>query len=180
MLVHQLMVLPTPDTIEYFKMVFDGCPIEINWSETYVELNSSVEVMEADEDRSYVAYAGTMDKYYDSATGSSHLILPLESPDLAARAFELRQTAPSAFYGDAYFPHMVIKFHMPPLKPHRRGLMQSYSTILASNQEPLVFDAELVVPKEYFQIPNLDYYTVQRMSRQSGGSLVRAMNSKLV
>ncbi len=176
-LIHQLICLPTPDTLDYLKTVFDACPFEINWSETYVEINSSLEVQEADVERSYVGYAGTMDKFYDSSTGSSSLIIPLNSPDLAARAFELREGgAPSAFYHDMYYPHLVVKPHMPPLRPHRRGLVQSYATILAANQEPLVFDSELVWPREFYQIPGLDYYTTMNTLHGAGGSLVKLAN----
>jgi hypothetical protein len=180
MLIHQLICLPTPETIAYLKNVFDACPIEINWSETYVEINSSTEVQEADLERSYVAYAGTMDRFYDTATGAAQLILPLNSPDLEERAAEVRREAPSAFYADAYFPHLVIKAPMPTMRPHRRALINSYSTSLAAQQQPLIFDAELVVPKEYFQIPQLDYYTTMQSLKQHGGSMVRMANSNVV
>jgi hypothetical protein len=175
MLIHQLIVLPTPETLEYLKTVFDACPIEIDWHGVFVEVNSSTEVQKADLDRTYVAYAKTLDRFFDSATEETSLLLPLECPELVERARELRKHSPSAFYGDYYFPNLVIKRDMPPMKRHRRGLILSYAENLYAHQRPLEFNAELVVPKDYTYIPDLDFYTTQMMN----GPVAMANNNRV-
>jgi hypothetical protein len=166
MLVHQLVVIPTEETIEYLSNVFDGCSWDLDLRSVYVEINTSAETMKADTDRLYTAYAQTLDRFYDTATGETSLLLPLVCEGLVERARELRQKAPSAFYGDYYFPYLVVKRAMPTLKRHRRGLLQSYSEQLYSHQQPLFFDAEIVIPKDYDTIPDLDFYTTQVQSQQ--------------
>jgi len=54
---------------------------------------------------------------------------------------------------------------MPTLKRHRRGLMQSYADILVANHRPLLFEAELVIEKEYESVPYFDYYMTQVAGR---------------
>src|SRR6185437_297756 len=162
MLVHQLVVIPTPDTLEYLSQVFSGSPIDLDLKAMYVEVNSSTLPMEADPDRIYKASAGTLSQYYDSATGETSLLLPLDSPQLLERFRVLRMTAPSAFYVQNYFPFLVVKRNMPPLKPHRRGLVNiSWADTLAANHYPLMFDAEIVLTKEYYEAPDLDYYVTR-------------------
>lgn len=163
MLVHQLVVIPTPETREYLSQVFDASPIDLDLNSMYVEINTSAEPMTAEPERLYTAYAQTLDRFYDSSTGETSLLLPLVSEPLLERCREVRQTAPSAFYGANYFPYMVVKRHMPTMKRHRRGLVMSWSEILYSHQQPLFFDAEIVIPKEYDYAPDMDYYVTQQM-----------------
>jgi hypothetical protein len=161
MQINQLVVLPTEETLEYLGQVFDASPIELDLKAMYVEINSSEEVMEADTTRSYTAYAKTLDRYYDSSTGETSLLLPLVSEALVDRARELRLKAPSAFYQNYYFPFLVIKRNLPPLRRAYRGLVTNWSDTLYSHQQPLFFDAEIVIPKEYDQVPDMDFYTSQ-------------------
>lgn len=165
MIVYQLVALPTEDTLQYLSQVFDACPVDLNLKGFHVEINSSVEPMEADPSRLYKATAGMMDRFYDSVTGDTSLILPLRSMDLQERCAEVRVNAPSAFYGSMYFPFMVIKDNLPTMKRHRRGLMQSYADILVANHRPLLFEAELVIEKEYESVPYFDYYMTQAAGR---------------
>jgi hypothetical protein len=162
MLIHQLVVLPTEDTLDYLSQVFSGSPIDLDLKTFHVELNSSVHHMDPKPDNIYKANAGTLKRYYDSATGETSLILPLDSPQLTERCRELRVSAPSAFYGNYYFPFLVIKRNMPLLKPHRRGLVNiSWADTLAANHYPLMFDAETLITKEYHYAPDMDYYTTR-------------------
>lgn len=158
MLVHQLVVIPRPETLEYLSNVFDGCPFDLDLNSMYVEINSSARPMVAEPENVYIAYAGSMDRFFDTGTGETSLLLPLSSEGLLHRCREVREYAPSAFYGEQYFPYMVVKRAMPPLKRHRRGLLISYIEQLHAHQEPLLFDAEIVYPKEYSTVPDMDYY----------------------
>jgi len=161
MLIYQLVVLPTPDTLEYLSNVFSGSPIDLDLQSFSVEINSSTEIMEADESKVYKADAGSMDRFYDSATGETSLLLPLQSEQLLTRCRELREHAPSAFYGEHYFPYLCIKRNMPTMKPHRRALINSWADTLYANHYPLMFDAEIILHKEYDNAPDMDYYTTR-------------------
>jgi hypothetical protein len=161
MLIYQLVVLPTPETVQYLSNVFSGSPIDLDLQSFFVEINSSTEIMEADESRVYKATAGSLGRYYDSNTEETSLLLPLVSESLLARCRELREHAPSQFYGDHYFPYMCIKRNMPPMKAHRRGLINSWADTLYANHFPLMFDAEIVLHKELDNAPDLDYYTTR-------------------
>jgi hypothetical protein len=161
MLIYQLVALPTPDTLEYLSNVFSGSPIDLDLQSFYVEINSSTEIMEADESRIYKAEALSMDRFYDSATQETSLLLPLHSPQLLERCREVREHAPSAFYGEHYFPYLCIKRNMPTMKAHRRGIINSWADTLYANHFPLMFDAEVVLHKEYNEAPDLDYYTTR-------------------
>ncbi|BAG41452.1 hypothetical protein [Ralstonia phage phiRSL1] len=163
MLVNQLIVLPTQDTLAYLNRVFDGCSFDIDWSQSFVEVNSSVQPMEADPTRKYTAVAGTMNVYYDSATGDNSLLLPLVSDELVERCAELRVDAPSAFYGNAYFPFLVVKRNYAPRRAHRRYFITSIADVLYADRYPLTFDAELVLPRTFETVPDMDYYVTRQV-----------------
>ena len=162
MLVNQLLVIPTPETIEYLSKVFSACPFPLNLRDAFVEVNSSQTPMVPDTDRIYKATAGTMRVFYDQSTEQSSLLLPLVSEPLFDRCEELRQEAPSAFYGEYYFPHLVLVRGMPPLARSYRGFISSVATTLATDpNQCLLFDAELVVSRDFHAAPDMDYYTAQ-------------------
>lgn len=162
MLVNQLLVLPTPDTLDYLGKVFSACPFNLDLSKSFVELNSSASPMVPDTSRIYSARAGTMQVFYDQSTQQSSLLLPLVSTTLTERAHELRETTPSAFYGTHYFPFMVVLRGMPPLARTYRSFIASVSNTLATDpNQVLMFDAELVVSHDFTAIPDGDYYESQ-------------------
>lgn len=162
MLVNQLLVLPTPETIEYLSKVFGACPFAVDLSKAFVEVNSSQTQMVPDTSRVYKATAGTMQVFYDQSTEQSSLQLPLVSEPLFDRCEELRQEAPSAFYGEHYFPHLVLVRGMPPLARSYRSFIASVATTLATDpNQCLLFDAELVVSTDFHAAPDMDYYGSQ-------------------
>lgn len=170
MIVNQLLVLPSDDTLDYLTRVFSGCPFDLDLTKCYVEVNSSQHAMEPDPGRLYKAKAGTMKEYFDSASQSSWLLLPLDCPALSQRAMEVRleQGAPSAFYGDHYFPHMVVKAHMPPRYQSLRAFVNSVSNTLATTEDhPLLFEGEFVVASEFHAVPQADYYATMAVDGSS-------------
>jgi hypothetical protein len=159
MLVNELICLPTRETLDYLSHIFSGCPFDLDLSKCYVVLNISEEQMETEPDNVYKATAGNMNVWYDTGTEMSSLILPLISPELNARAQELRADAPSAFYGSHYFPHMVVVQDMPPMARHFSSFISSMAHVLATTPDsPLFFDAELVMSKNYYAVPQADFY----------------------
>lgn len=168
MVVNQLLVLPTEETLYYLSKVFSACPFDLDLQKCYVEINSSVEEMVPDPHRLYKAECGTMNVFFDSATMESSLLLPLKSPSLVDRCVEVRADAPSAFYGSDetaeqyYFPYMVVKRSMSPLVRHYRSFVNSISNVLATTPEyPLLFEGEFVVSTDFDNIPDYDYYASQ-------------------
>lgn len=167
MIVNQLLVLPDDDTLSYLSKVFSACPFDLDLSLMHVEINSSESPMEPIDTATYVARAGTMDIYYDGASQTSSLLLPLDSPALTTRCATLRKDNPSAFYGRNYFPFLVVKRNMPPLARHYRSFIRSISTSLATSEYPLIFTYELQRVAEFSSPPDIDYY-VSRLAQQSG------------
>lgn len=159
--VNQLIVLPDDETLNYLRQIFSGCPFDIDFHKMYVELNSSTQEMVADISRTYVAESMSMDVWYDSATQSTSLLLPLNSPTLVARCHELRASAPSEFYGAHYFPFLVLKRYMPPMYRQYRAFINSISDTLFANQTPLVFGSEFLLPQSFEYVPDVDFYKSQ-------------------
>lgn len=159
MLVHQMFVLPSPETLDYFSKIMSACPFNIDIYSFGVELNSSEYPMVPDIDRVYVAEAGNMNTYYDSSTGQSSLILPLRSRAMDERATELREHAPSAFYGEHFFPFMLMSLPSPQLSRPNRSFIASIASTLAGNHQPLIFEAECILSKDVKNPPFLDYYS---------------------
>lgn len=158
MLFNELICLPTDETMAHLSRVFSACPFDLNLRTLYVVLAQSERPLKADPSRVYEAKAGTMNVWYDTAVQLSSLILPLESGSMNERATEARGGEPSTFYGDHYFPHMIVVQDMPPLARHYSTFIASISHVLATSEYPLFFDAELVVQRDYHAIPQADYY----------------------
>jgi hypothetical protein len=159
MLIHQLCVLPDAGTLDYFSRTMSACPFEgFDMYQMYVELNSSEYPMNTDPDKVYIARAGTMAVYYDSNTEQSSLILPLYSEEMDDRVRNLRSSAPSAFYGEHFFPFLVVQFPAPQLSRSNRSFIASISNTFASNNEPLVFEGECIRSMDFKKPPYLDYY----------------------
>lgn len=161
MLVNELLVIPTADTLNSFRQIFSGCPFDMNLDKAYVVLNISESEMEPEPENLYSAHCGSMNVWYDQATGMSSLILPLVSPSMTERVQSLQDKSPSAFYGGQYFPHMILVQDFPPISRRYSGFIGSISDTLNAQQTPIFFDAELCVQKEYYAPPQMDYYASQ-------------------
>ena len=158
MIVNELAVLPDQGTIDYLSTILSGAPMEIDLQNMYVVVAQSVAEIKPDPNTVFLAKAGSLDVWYDSAAGESSLILPLWSPALDARASEVRDEAKPAFYGGLYVPHLIVIPQMPPLSRHYRRFVRSLSDTLFANRVPLVFEREFVTIKEYRSVPLADFY----------------------
>jgi hypothetical protein len=84
----------------------------------------------------------------------------LVSPTLNDRVAELREEAPNVFYGEHYFPHMIVVQDMPPMARHYSNFIASVAHILATLENaPLFFNAELQIEREFQAIPQADFYS---------------------
>lgn len=161
MQVNQLIVLPDEGTLNYLRELFSSCPFDLDLGKCWVEVNSSLGEMVADDTRTYVAEAGSMNVWYDSSTQSTSLLLPLKSNELTARCMEVRENAPSLFYGEYYMPFLVIQRGMPAMRRKYRSFINSVSDVLYANRMPLVFDSEFLLPQNFEYVPYTDYYVSQ-------------------
>jgi hypothetical protein len=161
MQVNQLIVLPDEGTLNYLRQLFATCPFDLDLDKAYVEVNSSLGEMEPQEHNVYVAEAGSMNVWYDSSTQSTSLLLPLKSKVLTDRCMEIRETAPSLFYGEYYMPFLVIQRGMPAMRRSYRTFINSVSDVLYANRIPLVFGSEFLLPSNFEYVPYTDYYVSQ-------------------
>lgn len=158
MLVNEMLCLPTPDTLTQLSFVFSACPFDIDLHKAYVTMNISTHEMKTDDNALYKAQAGNLGVFYDTATQRSSLLLPIVSPALNDRVAQIRQKAPNVFYGEHYFPHLMLVEDFPPISRRYSGFLASVGNSLATLMAPLFFDAELVMSKEYHAVPQADYY----------------------
>lgn len=166
MLFNQLIALPRPETLEYLSRIMSGSPLMIDLKTMYVEINLSQQPMEADPEAVYSARPGKGGVWYDSASGISSWIIPLVSEQLQMRHFELQQVAPNPFY-KAYIPHLILIAGVPPLKRNYRAFMSSINNTLATTDEQLFFDAEIVREVDLTRAPMYDFYKDQGLTSSS-------------
>lgn len=161
MIAYQLFTLPTRQTLDYFKRLFTTCPFDIDWEMTYVELNMSVTPgMENNFEAHFSAVAGNPNpkasnkgfaRLYDPAMEMTNLYLPLTSPDMEARAEELREAFKPLFHPKPFI-YMVVKqgFHN---RVEFNNFVNSISDMIINYQTPLEFEGEFVRPIDV-TVPN--------------------------
>lgn len=167
MVLNEVLVIPTPETLRRLSTIMSACPFEINLRETYVSLNISEDSMTPDSSRIYEARAGNLGIWYDQSTGYSSLIMPLVSPTMAERVMELREEAPNFFYGDRWVAFMVLVRDMPPVNRRKSGFINSVSNSLAWEPMPMTFTMEFVRPIEVTAPPYADYYAANQANERS-------------
>jgi hypothetical protein len=161
MVLNELLVLPTPETIRMLSTIMSASPLEIRLDQAYVSLNISEASMTPDTSRVYEAKPGGLGVFYDQSTGLSSLILPFVSGTMAERVLEVREEAPNFFYGQHWFGFMVLIRDCPPMNRRKSGFVNSISNTLAWGDKSLSFDAEMVRATEFSAPPFADYYSSQ-------------------
>ncbi|QRE00122.1 hypothetical protein [Burkholderia phage BCSR5] len=158
MLVNEMVALPSPETLEYLSMVMSASPIpDMNMEEWYCALNYSLEQMDAQIEREYVAYVDTINIWYDDQIGSSQLLMVLKSEDMVQRNAELQADAPNPFY-TRYYPYMVMLENMPQLKRNYRAAISSWADALVRDRTPLIFGTETLIERDYPKAPGMNFY----------------------
>jgi hypothetical protein len=158
MVLNELLVLPTPETIRMLSTIMSASPLEIRLDQAYVSLNISEASMTPDTSRVYEAQAGNLGVWFDQSTGLSSLIMPLQSPQMAERVSQLREEAPNMFYGDRWIGFMVLIKDCPPMNRRKSGFVNSISNTLAWGTSKMTFDAEMVRATEVHAPPFADFY----------------------
>lgn len=166
MLFNQLIALPRPETLEYLSRMLSGSPLMIDLKSMYVEINLSQDEMESSPDSVYSARPGNGGVWYDTGSAISSWIIPLVSEQLQYRHFEVSQEAPNPFY-TAYIPHLIMIAGIPPLKRNYRTFMASINNTLATSDEQLFFDAEIVRQIDLTRAPMYDFYKDKGLASSS-------------
>jgi hypothetical protein len=169
MVLNELLVLPTPETIRMLSTIMSASPIEIRLDQAYVSLNLSESAMTPKPGNVYEARAGNLGVWFDQSTGLSSLILPLQSSQMAERVIELREEAPNTFYGDRWVGFMVLIRDCPPMNRRKSGFVNSISNTLAWDPKPMTFDAEMVRSAEVHAPPFADFYAANISNEQALG-----------
>lgn len=169
MVLNELLVLPSTQTVRMLSTIMSASPIEIRLDQAYVSLNISEHGMTPDINRVYEAQAGGLGVFYDQSTGYSSLIMPLKSVNMAERVLELREEAPNFFYDNHWFGFMVLIRDCPPLNRRKSAFINSISNSLAWEPNPLTFEAEFVRTIEVAAPPFADYYASQIANHRAMG-----------
>lgn len=160
MVLNQLVVYPTPETLDYFSSVLSGSPLDLDLQMFNIEVTLSADDIEPEPDRQYQVMPTGLRVWYDSYLQQSSLILSLTSPDLMQRAKELVEAGVLREWHDYYFPYLVIRPSMPPLSSNYKRFVVSATNALMSNsaQTPLIFSQETAQAVVLDAPVNQDYY----------------------
>jgi hypothetical protein len=159
MVLNELLVLPTPETIRMLSTIMSASPLEIRLDQAYVSLNISEASMTPKTNNVYEARAGNLGVWFDQSSGLSSLIMPLQSSQMAERVLELREEAPNTFYGGRWIGFMVLIRDCPPMNRRKSGFVNSISNTLAWDTKAMTFDAEMVRTTEVHAPPFQDFYS---------------------
>jgi hypothetical protein len=169
MVLNELLVLPTTDTTRMLSTIMSASPIEIRLDMAYVSLNISEKSMTPKTGNVYEARAGNLGVWFDQSSGLSSLIMPLQSPQMAERVFDLREEAPNTFYGERWVGFMVLIKDCPPMNRRKSAFVNSISNTLAWGTEVLTFDAEMVRTLEVHAPPFADFYAANVSNERALG-----------
>jgi hypothetical protein len=152
-ILNKLFALPTQSTLDMLQTVFSGSSFSVDWDRLSVEIGSSKDLIVPKEDIEYRAVTGSMGVWYDSAKGTSFLILPIyPSPEMVERAEEVGDA-----WGRAFVPFINL-LEDPVLRRERRAFINSVSTRLVDYPLMLVFHNEVVVSDSAIAPDNNDFY----------------------
>lgn len=157
MVLNEVVVFPSDDTLDYLLRVFRNCPFTFDETKWYVTLNECIDPCAVDPSRTYVAKAKSLGYWYNDEVETSSLIMPLESDDLINRMVELRLKN-DAVYHPTPLAFMPLVPMMPPLTHRYRAFVNSVSEILLSSEEPLIFTGEVQRVRNFEASPYELYY----------------------
>lgn len=158
MLYNKLYVVPTAETLAYLTTIMGASPIKLNLDSMTLDVTVTQAPFITLPDVVYRARAGTLGIYYDSASASSQLILPLTSMDLQIRYETLEDMDAANAFHKQYHPHITLVQNMPPMARHYRSFINSISNTLSASTSPdLTFTGETVVTTDLQAIPEYDY-----------------------
>ncbi len=152
-MIYSLFVLPTPETAQFFREVFQGSPTFIDPDTFGVYLGSSRTPISARQGHVLRAMPDTMDQWYETAMGHSNWLLPIiPSPEMVAR----HDTIGDA-WGRQFVPFIKVSDQANDAR-HTRNFMRSISTSLVDIKPILTFDNEVVVETDSVLPFQQDFY----------------------
>lgn len=157
MIVNQLHVVPTPETLDYLNKLVSSVFLDLFPDQWRVELISTTDEIVADPTRVYRAGTSHFKPWYDQNLGTSSLILTLLSPDLFQRVQELGDEGVGSAFYETYNPHIVCIPYMPPLNSNVKRAMLSLANVFGANNTELTFTGELVSTVNIDAPPEFNY-----------------------
>lgn len=167
MIVHQLYLLPSPDTVNFIKQQMSPPPFDINYDKFAVLLYSSMHPIQAQPDRWYSAQSRKLERVYNSQLQREDWIMTLDSPQMVHRWEEEQPKAKDAFYNDC-FPHMILVEGMPQATQSVRQFRVAMENSFNDNKVDMVFGNELVITKDISFPPDYDYQQLKLMELSRG------------
>ena len=150
---NRLIVLPTKETLDALQTIFAASPFTINWDALCMEIGSSEQHIVPKDHSHYRAITGTMNTWYEAASGRSHLMLPLiPSPELVARNEEVGDG-----WGRVFFPYMVL-VEDPIMRRERKAFLNSIATRFVDFPMTLAFHNEIVLVSDDELPPHAEFY----------------------
>lgn len=161
MLINQVVVYPSADTLDYLNAVFETCPFSVDLSSLHVVMNESWEPYdELNPNNTYAAWCVEFDCWYNDAVETSSLIMTLYSFQLNRRMMELRLQSPAVFHPLPMAFATVLET-MPPINRRYRNFISSVSDILYNSDTPLIFTGEEQFMTDIEGKPYAEYYKAQ-------------------
>lgn len=154
---NRLFVVPTAETMTYFRDALSASPLEFDFDDFHVDIINTQSGLETEPSIVYKARAGTLNIFYDSTRGESSLILPLSSADMQIRYDQLACNGIYDSWVNELNPHLVLIKNMPPSVRHARGFRNSISTTFATTDFVFTFHKETCVVENQDYPLNFDY-----------------------
>lgn len=167
MLVYQLFLLPSPDTMVFLKQQISPPPFDIDYDKFAVCLYTSTHPIPEDPSRTFSAYCRKLERVYNSQLDRSDWIMTLDSPDMQKEYTALQGEAPDAFYKEC-FPHMALVEGMPQATQSVRNFRVSMENVFNDNKVELIFGNALCVSKDINYPPDYDYQQLKLIELQRG------------
>lgn len=157
MLINQVAVFPTSESLGYLTALFQTCPFSVDFTNCRIILNESESMSTLKPEAIYSATPVNLDYWYDEIYNSTSLIMVLKSPSLYNRMLELREESGTLFHTEPLV-FMPILRYMPQLKNDYRAFVRSVSDILVNNEKNLTFTGEMQLPTEIEGVPDGLFY----------------------
>jgi hypothetical protein len=142
---YRVVTLPTLATLTYLQALFGGSVLPIKWELLHVELGTTADPdFKLDNSARYQATPGDIDRWYDTASGRSWLIMPLfASPEMAAR---------SSIIGDVF--GVTFQAFMPLTdggnnRRRNKSILNSIASSMLASAPTLEFHGELLLPSQF-------------------------------
>jgi hypothetical protein len=150
----KLIALPTVETRELLQELMSASPIPIDYDSMFIEIGVSDGPIPTNPSAVYTATTLGGNVWYETATGSSYLIFPLQ----AEQALLDRHNAVGDSFGRRHYVPYLVGCREPVMRRQRKSWINSIASTLALNPRVLSFHNELVVEETGVVPTQADFY----------------------